>query len=270
MPSALWKGHITFGLISIPVRLFAAAREAHTRFHEIHRECGARIHHQLYCPYDERVVTRQEVALGYETDKDKFVLVEPSELKKIQPKSSKVMEILQFAKLEEVDPIYFETSYFCVPEEAGRRAYDLLLSTLEHMKYVAVARIAIHQRERVVIVRPYLLGLTMHTIYYPNEIRKVEQYKQAQLKDLRKQEITLGEQFAKTLVKPFRPEEYRDEYETRVQQLIESKAKGHAAPRQEHTKHLAPVIDLMSALKKSLANAPAGKTTKPKKLRRTA
>jgi len=270
MPSALWKGHITFGLISIPVRLFAAAREAHTRFHEIHRECGTRIHHQLYCPYDERVVTRQEVALGCETDKDKYVLVEPSELKKIQPKSSKVMEILQFAKLEEVDPIYFETSYFCVPEEGGRRAYDLLLSTLEHMKYAAVARITIHQRERVVIVRPYLQGLTMHTIYYPNEIRKVDHYKQTQLKDLRKQEITLGEQFAKTLVKPFRPEEYRDEYEARVQQLIESKANGHAAPRQEHTKHLAPVIDLMSALKKSLANAPAAKTTKPKKLRRTA
>lgn len=270
MPSALWKGHITFGLISIPIRLFAAARESRTRFHEIHRECGTRIHHQLYCPYDERVVARQEVALGYETDKDKYVLVEPSELKKIQPKSSKLMEILQFAKLEEVDPIYFETSYFCVPEEGGKRAYDLLLRTLEHMKYAAIARITIHQRERVVIVRPYLQGLTIHTIYYPNEVRKIDHYKQTNLKDLKKQEIALGEQFAKTLVKPFRPEEYRDEYEARVKQLIESRAKGHAAPKQEHTKHLAPVIDLMSALKKSLANAPAGKTAKPRKLRRTA
>ncbi|HTZ46454.1 MAG TPA: Ku protein [Verrucomicrobiae bacterium] len=270
MPSALWKGYITFGLISIPIRLFAAARESHTRFHEIHRECGTRIHHQLYCPYDERVVTRQEVALGYETDKDTYVLVEPAELKKIQPKSSKVMEILQFAKLDEVDPIYFETSYFCVPEEGGRRAYDLLLSTLLHMEYAAVARITLHQRERVVIVRPYLQGLTIHAIYYPNEIRKVEHYTQTQLKTLKKQELALGEQFAKTLVKPFRPEEYRDEYEARVKQLIESKAKGHAAPKQEQSKHLAPVIDLMSALKNSLANTPAGKTARPKKLRRTA
>lgn len=270
MPSALWKGYITFGLISIPIRLYAAARESYTRFHEIHRECGTRIHHQLYCPYDERVVTREEVALGYETDKDKYVLVEPSELRKSQPKSSRVMEILQFVKLEEVDPIYFETSYFCVPEEGGRRAYDLLLSTLEHMDYAAVARITLHQRERVVIVRSYLQGLILHTIYYPKEIRKVDHYWQTQLKDLKRQEIALGEQFAETLVKPFRPEEYRDEYEARVKQLIESKAKGHAAPKQEQIKHLAPVIDLMSALKKSLANAPAGKTAKPKKLRRTA
>jgi DNA end-binding protein Ku len=270
MPSALWKGHITFGLISIPIRLFAAAREERTHFHEIHRECGTRIHYQLYCPYDERVVTREEVALGYEIDKDKFVLVEPSELKKMQPKSSKVMEILQFAKVDEVDPIYFETSYFCVAEEGGRRAYDLLLRTLEQMKYAAVARITLHQREHVVIIRPYLQGLTIHTIYYANEIRKIEQYKQPHAKDIKKQEIALGEQFAKTLVKPFRPEEYRNEYEARVRQLIESKAKGHAAPKPEQAKKLAPVIDLMSALKKSLATAPAGKAAKPKKLRRTA
>jgi DNA end-binding protein Ku len=270
MASTLWKGHITFGLISIPVRLFAAARYAHTRFHEIHRECGTRIHHQLYCPYDERVVTRGEVALGYETDKDKFVLVEPAELKKIQPKSSQVMEIIQFAKLNEVDPIYFETSYFAVPEEGGKRAFDLLLRTLEDLEYAAVARITLHQRERVVIIRTYQKGLTLHSIYYPNEIQKVEQYKHPGLKDLKKQEIVLGEQFAKTLVQPFRPEEFHDQYQARVEELIESKAKGHAAPKQEQPKRLAPVIDLMSALKKSLANAPAAKPAKSKKLRRTA
>jgi DNA end-binding protein Ku len=270
MASTLWKGHITFGLISIPVRLFTAARDEHTRFHEIHRECGTRIHHQLYCPYDERVVTRDEVALGYEVDKDKFVLAEPAELKKMQPKSSKVMEILQFTKLDEVDPIYFETSYFAVPEEGGKRAFDLLLRTLEDLEYAGVARITLHQRERIVIIRAFQQGLTLHTIYYPNEIHRVEQYKQNGLKDLKKQEIALGEQFAKTLVKPFRPQEFHDEYQVRVKELIESKAKGHAVPKQEQPKRLAPVIDLMSALKKSLANAPAAKTPKARKLRRSA
>ncbi len=137
-----------------PCVCFAAARYSPTRFHEIHRECGTRIHHQLYCPYDERVVTRDEVALGYETDKDKYVLVEPAELKKIQPKSSKAMEILQFVKFSDVDPIYFETSYFAVPDEGGKRAFALLLKTLEPCGYAAIAQMTMHQRERTVFFVP--------------------------------------------------------------------------------------------------------------------
>lgn len=271
MPTTLWKGYITFGFISIPIRLYAAARNERTHFHEIHRECGTRIHHQLYCPYDERVVARDEVALGYQTGKDTYVLVEPAELKKIQPKSSKVMEILQFVKLSEVDPIFFETSYFAIPDEGGQKAYVLLLRTLETMDYAAIAQMTLHQRERTVIMRPYQHGLTLHTIYYPNEIHGMREYGQTHLKDLKKQEITLAEQFAKTLVKPFHPQEFRDEYQARANQLIQSKMKGHAAPKQEQPKRLAPVIDLMSALKKSLANTPAStKPSKPRRLRRTA
>jgi DNA end-binding protein Ku len=270
MAATVWKGYITFGLISIPIRLYPAARESHVRFHEIHRECGTRIHHQLYCPYDQRVVTRDEVALGYETGKDKYVLLEPVELKKIQPKSSKAMDIIEFVKLDEVDPLFFETSYFGVPGEGGQRAYALLLKTLEQLHYAAVASVTLHQRERTVIIRPYRQGLTLHTIYYLNEIRSVKDYQQTSLKDLKKQEVALGEQFAKTLVRPFRPEEFRDRYQQRVKELVESKANGKAAPQREQPKRLAPVIDLMSALKKSLANAPASKASKPRKLRRTA
>lgn len=271
MPSTLWKGHITFGLISIPIRLFAAARSEHTQFHEIHRQCGTRIHHQLYCPYDDRVVTRAEVALGYETEKDKYVLVEPAELKKIEPKSSKVMEILQFVTLAEVDPIFFETSYLAVPEEGGKKAYGLLFKTLDSMEYAAIAQVTLHQRERTVIIRPYQRGLALHTIYYPNEIHAVKGYEQFDLKDLKKQEIALGEQFARTILKPFRPQEFRDEYQVRVKQLIESKSKGHAAPKHEQHQRIAPVIDLMSALKKSLASVPsAAKSPNRRKLRATA
>src|SRR5579872_3823764 len=129
MPSSVWKGYISFGLISVPVRLFAAARYSHVAFHEIHKECGTRVRQQLYCPHDDRVVSRDELALGFEIEKDKYVLVDPAELKKLQPASSTAMEIVQFVKLEQVDPIYFETSYFAVPEEAGKRAYGLLLET---------------------------------------------------------------------------------------------------------------------------------------------
>src|SRR5579872_5435283 len=138
MPTSAWKGYISFGLISVPIRLYAAARYSHVAFQEIHRKCGNRVHQQLYCPYDKEVVSRDELALGYEIEKDKYVLVDPDELKKLQPASSTSMEILQFVKLSEVDPIYFETSYFSVPEEAGARAYALLLQTMQQMKYAAV------------------------------------------------------------------------------------------------------------------------------------
>src|ERR1700722_10368875 len=111
MASSSWKGYISFGLISVPVRLFAAARASHVAFHEIHKKCGTRVHQQLYCPYDKEVVSRDEIAMGYEVDKDKYILVDPAELKRLEPASSTAMEIIQFVKLGEVDPIYFNTPF---------------------------------------------------------------------------------------------------------------------------------------------------------------
>jgi DNA end-binding protein Ku len=254
MPQSVWKGFISFGLISVPIRLYAAARYSHIAFHEIHRECGTRVRQQLYCPYDTRVVRRDEIAMGYEVAEDKYVLVDPAELKKLQPASSTVMEILQFVKLDEVDPIYFETSYFAMPEEAGARAYALLLKTMMDMKVAAIAKVTMHQRERTVIIRAYDKGLTLHTIYYSNEIHDAKGYGQDTGKELKKQEVMLAEQFAKALIKPFRPEQYRDEYQERVKKLIESKNKGGALPETAKPRKLAPVIDLMSALKKSIEN----------------
>jgi DNA end-binding protein Ku len=268
-----WKGYITFGLVSVPIRLFTAARSAHVHFHEIHKTCGTRVRQQLFCPHDDRVVSRDEIAMGYEVDDDKYVLVDPAELKKLQPTSSKAMDILQFVKLNDVDPIYFETSYFCVPEEAGRRAYALLLNAMEGLSIAAIAKVTMHQRERTVVIRPYENGLTLHTIYYPNEIHEVAGYGKDSVKEIKKQEIALAEQFAKALIKPFRPEQFHDEYQKHVEQLIESKEKGGTGPKMQEGKKLAPVIDLMEALKKSLAGgtskAPVAER-KTKKLKKTA
>jgi DNA end-binding protein Ku len=272
MPSSVWKGYISFGLISVPVRLYSAARYSHVAFHEIHRKCGNRVHQQLYCPYDQEVVSRDEIAMGYEIDKDKYVLVEPSELKSLQPPSSTAMEIVQFVKLSEVDPIYFETSYFSLPEEAGQKAYALLLKAMEDKGYAAIAKVTMHQRERTVIIRPYQKGLILHTIYYPSEIRDIKGYGQSTAQHLKKQEIDLAEQFATSLVKPFHPEQFHDEYSERVQELIESKSKGKAAPKPEKSPRLAPVVDLMTALKKSLSGAKqsSGGSRSSKRLRKTA
>jgi DNA end-binding protein Ku len=254
MAASVWKGSVSFGLVSVPIKLFAAARYSHISFHEVHRECGHRVQQQLYCPYDKRVVSRDEIVMGYEVDEDKMVIVDREELKKLQPASSSTMEILQFVKLSDVDPIFFETSYFSVPEEAGRRGYTLLLETMEEMELAALAQVTMHQRERTVILRPYRGGLTLHTLYYPNEIHDVAGYAKNNASNLKKPEIALAEQFAKGLVAPFRPEKYHDEYQERVKKLIESKEKGTAAPKLEKTTRLAPVVDLMTALKQSIAN----------------
>ena len=215
MAASVWKGSISFGLVSVPIKLFAAARYSHISFHEVHRECGHRVKQQLYCPYDKRVVSRDEIVMGYEVDEDKMVIVDKEELKKLQPASSSSMEILQFVKLGDVDPIYFETSYFSVPEEAGRRGYTLLMETMEELKVAAIAQVTMHQRERTVILRPYRGGLTLHTLYYPSEIRDVAGYGKNYAANLKKPEVTLAEQFAKELVAPFRPEQFHDEYQPR-------------------------------------------------------
>jgi DNA end-binding protein Ku len=254
MAASVWKGSISFGLVSVPIKLFAAARYSHISFHEVHRECGHRVQQQLYCPYDKRVVSRDEIVMGYEVDEDKMVIVDREELKKLQPASSSSMEILQFVELSDVDPIFFETSYFSVPEEAGRRGYTLLLETMEELKVAALAQVTMHQRERTVILRPYQHGLTLHTLYYPNEIHDVAGYGKNNATNLKKPEIALAEQFAKGLVAPFQPEKFHDEYQERVKKLIESKEKGTAAPKPEKQTRLAPVVDLMTALKQSIAN----------------
>jgi DNA end-binding protein Ku len=263
MAASVWKGSISFGLVSVPIKLYAAARYSHVSFHEVHRECGHRVQQQLYCPYDKRVVSRDEIVMGYETDDEKMVIVDREELKKLQPASSSSMEIQQFVKLSDVDPIYFETSYFSVPDEAGRRGYTLLLETMEEMQVAAIAQVTMHQRERTVIVRPYNGGLTLHTLYYPNEIRDVPGYGKNKAANLKKPEITLAEQFAKGLIEPFKPEQYHDNYRARVEKLIESKEKGTAAPKPEKEKKLAPVVDLMTALKQSIANK-AGRAAQEK------
>lgn len=271
MPSSSWKGYISFGLISVPIRLFAAARASHVAFHEIHKKCGTRVHQQLYCPYDKAVVSRDEIAMGYEVEKDKYILVDSAELKKLQPQSSTAMEIVQFVKLTEVDPVYFNTSYFSVPEEAGERAYALLLQAMSDMDYAAIAKITMHQREHTVIIRPYRGGLILHTLYYPQEIREASGYGKITTKNLKKQEVDLAEQFAKALVKPFRPEQFHDQYAESVEQLIESKKEGKAAPKAEKARKMAPVVDLMSALKKSIESGGKSQHTgKSRKIRKSA
>jgi len=251
MASTIWKGYITFGLISIPVRLFAAARTDRISFNQIHEPCHSRIKQQIYCPTCERTVERSELVKGYEAEKDTYIIIEDEELKKIAPESQETMEIMEFVKLGEVDPLYFDASYYITPEDPGRRAYTLLLETMNKSGYAAVAKITMHQREHTVIIRPREQGLTLHTIFYANEVRAIPEYGHNKDTTIKPQEIQLAEQLVSSLAAPFDPEKYEDAYQKRLTELLEAKREGRTVHESQPRK-MAPVIDLMAALQKSL------------------
>lgn len=256
MASTVWKGYISFGLISVPIRLFVAAREQHISFNQIHSVCGTRIRQQIFCPHCERVVERSEIAKGYPVDKDNYVLVTNDELKALEAQSSETMEIMQFVKLPDVDPLYYQTSYFSVAEDPGRKAYSLIHKGMQQLNLGAIAKITLHQREQIVMIRPFEQGLVLHTLYYPEEIRAVAEYDNQTEVIVQKAELDLAEQFMKQLTAEFHPENFSDEYESRVEQLLESKQGQAAAPGKQSKKKLAPVIDLMAALRKSMEEQP--------------
>src|SRR5271168_4103927 len=253
MASTVWKGYISFGLVSVPVRLYAAAREEHVSFNQIHEPCGSRIKQQIFCPTCERVVERSELTKGYQVDRDAYVLVNNDELKTLQAESSQAMEITQFVNLSEVDPIYFESSFYSAPEDPGRRAYGLLLQAMEKLNVAAIAKVTLHQREQIVLMRPYHQGIILHTLYFPAEVREISEYGKTENMTLQKPEIDLAEQFIRQLTAKFEPEQYKDEYQQRVLDMIETKRAGQVVAGQPLKPKLAPVIDLMEALKKSIA-----------------
>jgi DNA end-binding protein Ku len=257
MASSVWKGIISFGLVSIPIRLFVAARAKRTYLHQIHDKCNTRLKQPLYCPTCERIVDRSEVIKGYEYETGQYVLVSPDEIKKITPASGKTMEILTFLNENEVDPIYFESSYFALPDQKAEKPYALLLKALTDTKKVGVAKVTMHQREYTVFIRAREGGITLHTMFYPNEIAQVEGYGRRYETKLRPEEVKLAEQLVQSLTAPFKPEQYHDEFQEQLNALIQSKLKGKAVSVPEKPGKKAPVIDMMEALKRSLARESA-------------
>jgi DNA end-binding protein Ku len=251
MPSSVWTGYLTFGLISMPVRLFSGARGSRVSFHMLHRDDLTRIKQQLYCPNDERVVERSDIVKGYEYRKGEYVVIEPDEIKKIEPKTAKAMEILEFVKAGEVDPIYFETSYYLMPEEAGRRPYVLLARALEETGTLAIAKLTMHNREYTVILRPYKNGIMLHTMYYADEIRQLENFGQENV-EVKEGEVKIAHQLIQALQGKFEPEKFHDTFEDNLKALIKAHLEGKEVTAVPKPKP-APVTDLMAALKESLA-----------------
>jgi DNA end-binding protein Ku len=257
MATAAWRGSLTFGLLAVPIRLYTAARSERLNLHQLHKECNTRLKQPLYCPHCNRQVERSEVVRGYEYEPGRYVVVSDEEIKKITPSSSKTMEILAFVKQEQIDPIYFDSSYLVMPEKGSEKAYALLLKTLEDTNRVGIATVTMHQREYTVFIRPRNHGLTLHTMYFANEIRKVAGYGESEKNiKLKPQEIKLAEQLVETLSEDFKTEKYHDTFQERLRALIDAKMKGKTITVEKEPKR-APVIDMMEALKRSLAKTAA-------------
>jgi len=251
MASSVWKGHLTFGLVSFPVRLFSAARGETISFNLLHKADHSRIKQVIYCQAEDKAVPRSELVKGYEYEKDHYVEVDDEDIKKVAPKTAKVMELLEFVKSEQVDPIYLESSYYMAPDEGGEKPYALLFEALRETKYFGIAKVAMHNREHIVILRPNGKGMVLHTMFYADEVRQVDEFR-TDTSQVKEKELNLAKMLIESLIADFEPEKYTDTYRANLQKMIQAKLEGQqvvATP----TPHIAPVIDIMEALKKSLA-----------------
>ena len=282
MATSIWKGHLTFGLVSFPVRLFTAARSESISFNQLHKEDNSRIKQVIYCQAEDKPIPRTEIVKGYEYEKGKYVVIEDEDIKKVAPKTAKVMEIQEFVKADDVDPVFLESSYYMAPDEGGEKPYSLLFAAMRETKYFGIAKIAMHNREHVVVLRPGDKGMVLHTMYYADEVRRSEEFR-TDSSNLKEKELALAKMLVESLAGDFEPEKYHDAYRDNLKKMIDAKIEGHKVVETPEA-HIAPVIDIMEALKKSLemrkppmvAHASAGSETeettaeasKPKRVRK--
>ena len=309
MPSIVWKGHLTFGLVSIPVKLYRAARRERVRMHYVHSPevpeeppdrpeiipevsvrsadrapqrlealspAGAkepapkppppvaRLHQALMTP-DERPIPRGDVLSGYEVEPDRYVVLNREELKGLRRKTSPTMEIVSSVKLAEIDPVFFETSYYVVPDRGGEKPYAILFRALQATGHVALARVGMYGREHVVIVRQGKQGMLAHTMFYVDEIRSESEFR-TDVKSVGAKELELAKTFLEALEGPFAPEELKDEYREQLEVMIAGKLEqAGTTPAGEPAPAAKPVVDILEALRKSIAMArkPPASETQP-------
>ncbi len=284
MAATVWKGHLTFGLVSIPVKLFRAARTERIPFHRLNRSDASRVRQQFVsevdpepenAPHEEPLpirriekgpvesfvaatrpaesvpIPRAELVKGFEYEKDRYVVIEDRDLDQIAPKTSREMEILEFVKFAEIDPVYLDASWYVAPDRGGEKPYSMLFGALRQTGYVALARIAMHNRERVAVIRPGSKGILMHTLYFATEVRKDQEF-QADTDPVSKKEMDLAVMLIEALAATFEPEKLKDTYREKLQVMIDAKIRSEAtvatpAPAK------AEVADIVAALKNSLA-----------------
>jgi DNA end-binding protein Ku len=257
MPATVWKGYLSFGLVSFPIRLFAAARPESVHFHMLHRKDLSRVKEVWYCAEEDKPIERSEIVKGYEVEKGEYVTVDDEELKKVAPATATTMDVMQFVASGDIDPLLFESSYYVAPEEKVSKPYALFMAALTETEQEAIAKLAMHNREHVVLIRPAGGGLVLHTLYYEDELHKANKAEAPQKKFSAK-ELEMAKSLVQHLRGKFKLTDFHDTYRENVQRLVEEKKKGEKITTVKQPRK-APVIDLMEALKRSLqATAGAG------------
>ena len=263
-PHSLGSGTISFGLVSIPVKLYSAAVSQNVAFNMLHAKCGSRIKQQTFCPVDQTTVERNELVRGYEFAKDQYVRVTDEELKSLEGEDSKVIDIAEFVPLDQVDPIFFEKTYYLGPDKGGDKAYRLLAETMAKANRVAVARYIMRGKESLVLIRPAQDGLMLHTMYFADEVRDFGEIEKGKSAKIAEREGELARKLVDELsTDEFKPDQYKDEYRERVLEMVNKKVEGKEVTLAASEAPRSQVIDLMDALKESLAKRAAGIPRKP-------
>ena len=256
---ACGSGTISFGLVSIPFKLYTATSAQSVSFNQLHKKCGSRIKQQMICPVDNEIIQRTDIVKGYEYQKDKYVQFSDEELKSLEAERTDRIDIVEFVPADSVDFIFIEKTVYIGPDKGGDRAYKLLSDAMTRMDRIAVGRFGSRGKEQLVLIRPYQGGLVVHHVYYADEVRSFDDVDRPGEIEFKPVEADLADKLIEQLsTEKFNPEQYHDEYRDRVMAAVDQKAAGQEltiAPEAPQ----AQIIDLFEALKMSLGKGPAKK-----------
>jgi DNA end-binding protein Ku len=269
MPRPIWNGSISFGLVNIPVKIYNATQKKALHFHQLRASDGCRIRLRRICENDEQEVANEEIVKGYELSSDRYVVVSEQELQNLNPKTSRSIDIEDFVELQQIDPLYYERSYYLFPDKGAAKAYKLLLTAMQTAKKTAIARIVLRNKQHLAAIRPAGNVLTLSTMFFAEEIVALDTIEGLPGEDISptERELDMAEQLIKSLTATFNPQKYHDEYRAKILEMIENKAEGQqAVVSPEAEKGKGKVIDLMAALEASIASVK--KQESPNKTRR--
>jgi DNA end-binding protein Ku len=254
MPRTMWKGAISFGLVTIPVAVYPATEEKTLRFNQLHDEDGGRVRYKRVCEKDGEEVTFEHIVKGYEVEKDRYVVLTDDDFDAVPVASSRAIDIVQFVDIDEIDPMLFKKSYYLVPEETGAKAYALLREAMKEDDRVGIAKVSFRDREHIAALRFKEDAFVLETMFWPDEIRTADFGGVDVAADVRDQELTMARQLIDSLTSDWAPEQYSDAYRDALIQIVEAKLNGQEIEVVE-PEPAAKVVDLMEALKASVAAA---------------
>ncbi|NLK07125.1 MAG: Ku protein [Firmicutes bacterium] len=250
---SLWNGSISFGLVNIPVKLYAGTSSNDIKFNYLHSVCHTPLKYQKTCPTCHKEVGEEEIVRGYEFQKGQYAIMDDADFEAITPDKTRAIDILDFVELKDIDPVYFQKTYFLEPQETGIKAYHLLKKAMLGREQLAIAKIVIRSREHLAALRVYGSGLALETMYYPNEIRSIEELVQVTTElTIADRELEMAMMLIDNLTTKFTPEKYENEYQTMLLGVIEQKIAGKEVTLAEQPPAAGKVIDLMAALEASV------------------